>query len=723
MTKAVMKLIATVLVGLVALSAFAQDLAKPITYTTAAKPLRLVLEDLSKQAGVKIQTTEDMENEPLILRLQGVSLKDVMDKMADVFAADWVDHGTYRQLERSDVKTAAIRAALLQQRTAKIKEGIESLTKLEQDNPPMDQDQAEKLVKDMLNYAQITKNGRSADSNRLRFVLESRMPSMRFALKSLAKLDPAELATIADGGRIVYSTSPNSLQRPLAGVDEGALQELASGMKLMQSAVAKLKPEFKNGQDYGISSNSTIFTAKPAKFIAVADRTFGILQVNFTLSDEKGNPLIQDYESVGEKWDATFNAREKGLELDKKNATEGYELGAVAKELAARIGHSGAELRPLSAAARNTLLSPATIEPLSVATSDLLLKGAERAGINLIALAPDSVDAAAIVSARTGKTSLERFQQSLRGSGASLEIQDGWIVVKPDDPMAAAEGRVSRPLLEEFLKQVYADQFVSIDSAADLRVACPLGSGFDLAANEVGMLLDNNGTSSLYPQSANSLRFYGSLSAQQRDAARNGGLSLTFESLSTEQKQMISSVVYDGYTQLEFAGQPGPGDDYNQLYGQDKTDLLPDGIPMSTVITVADKEGDAGYTTVQTGSGPSYSYPQELEYMSYAIVQMQHPELMPDYGQHVVGFQLGRQRTVDIKIGLGKYAISDRIQEQRTPKGPPQSVDAFMASLSDEQRKKLQAQIDQYIQAMSRRTTDAKPAPTTTSGGAPPSAR
>src|SRR6476646_9151804 len=71
------------------------DTSKPITYTTAAVPLHRAFEDIGKSAGIKFEIDGSMGEEPVILRLQGVPVKDVMDRVAAMEGAEWklVDRG------------------------------------------------------------------------------------------------------------------------------------------------------------------------------------------------------------------------------------------------------------------------------------------------------------------------------------------------------------------------------------------------------------------------------------------------------------------------------------------------------------------------------------------------------------------------------------------------------------------------------------------------------
>src|SRR3569832_729547 len=96
---------AVVLLPILILSTLAecQDLSRHITYSARATALQTTLKQLSKQAGVELQCSQDLANEPIILRLNDVPTKEVMDKIAEVTAGEWIKLPKAIELRRSDL--------------------------------------------------------------------------------------------------------------------------------------------------------------------------------------------------------------------------------------------------------------------------------------------------------------------------------------------------------------------------------------------------------------------------------------------------------------------------------------------------------------------------------------------------------------------------------------------------------------------------------------------
>src|SRR3569832_435733 len=95
---------AVVLLPILILSTLAecQDLSRHITYSARATALQTTLKQLSKQAGVELQCSQDLANEPIILRLNDVPIQSVMDKIAEVTAGEWFKLPKAIELRSSD---------------------------------------------------------------------------------------------------------------------------------------------------------------------------------------------------------------------------------------------------------------------------------------------------------------------------------------------------------------------------------------------------------------------------------------------------------------------------------------------------------------------------------------------------------------------------------------------------------------------------------------------
>lgn len=71
------------------------DLLVPVSYETRGRDLRLVLADLSTQTRLKLDS-RGLENRPLIIRVQKMPLRNLLDAIAEVTDAKWsAENGRY----------------------------------------------------------------------------------------------------------------------------------------------------------------------------------------------------------------------------------------------------------------------------------------------------------------------------------------------------------------------------------------------------------------------------------------------------------------------------------------------------------------------------------------------------------------------------------------------------------------------------------------------------
>src|SRR4051812_44743010 len=101
---------------LVSAVAFGQDLSVHVTYKTVAAPARQAIADLAKISHQDLRIDNELGNQPLILRLNDVSLKDAMDRIGAVLHAGWFRDRTQFTLQRTDDMTAKLQQDEVQKR-------------------------------------------------------------------------------------------------------------------------------------------------------------------------------------------------------------------------------------------------------------------------------------------------------------------------------------------------------------------------------------------------------------------------------------------------------------------------------------------------------------------------------------------------------------------------------------------------------------------------------
>ena len=702
-------------------SSFGQELDIPVTYTTKAVPLHKILNDLSKTSGVKLTAAADLEDEPLILRIDKVPLQQAMDKMADVFAADWVNHQTYWRLERSDEKIAAVRKTINEKRLAAITKSIQNIVNEQDKIPLLNQQSAEALVQNLYTSAKKRAAGDPVDDNAINEFYRM-LPEVRLAVSILVNMDPQDLAALPLNRKTVFSSSPNTLQRPFPAISSDLFKQYDAQKSLIYAANEKIVPQDERGLEtwtWGPGRN------KLGRIVAktVPDIRQQSLYLEFTFFDVDGQMISQDQENLA---DVDWEADQKHYVDARQQAQKtGFALGPIAQDIAPRtIDRKSAELRPLSSPATDALLHPTTTDPLSMATSDTILGAAERDGVNAICLAPDNAEYWALNAGRLGKTSLETFQSvGTRECNLTFSEDNGWLVVKPIDPLTVAKVRMPRPALEKFIQDSSAQGFVSIDTAADLLGSVSIDADDTIAYNYVTYLLPNG---QLFAMGAvpDLLRFYGSLADSTKDAAAKGTLQLHVREFDDDQKELLRRFLFEGINNPEESDTAAT---ISNIHLLDPTDFIPTGVSDDAIVTLTDKRGAAYFAREEQFSGGAFELAIPNDALAYEIAQSQAPQYFPVLNPPKLrALTTGTHRVLTLKLMSGTKTMQDSAGEDHYASDKMMPVDQFIASLPSADREKLEAEIAQLIERAKKQMGNRpslSPAPTSDGGGKPPLAR
>lgn len=617
---------------------------KSIDLTARALPTRVVVEELAKQGGLKLKVEADMENEPLILRLNHVPLKEAMGKIAEVFAADWVDHGDYLRLERSADQIRQLREKSHALRIRQIKDSIQALMALDRENPALDAKGAEELVTGFARLAPRQGEQTKATS-RESISLNSRLPTRRLGLAVIASMDPAALASLGLGRRVTFSTSKGPLSRSLPELDPAAVDAFVSGRALLAKACQRLGTDFTKPGFYDLHRDAEPIERPPAKVTVLASAELNRRDVNLYIQffDADGGYITGDQETVGMDYNAVLASVDKLTELQQKATLAEIELDSVGKELAPHTGLSKrGEMRPLSKPAVDALLHPTERDPLGIASSQILLAAAVKEGVNTVCLAPDAVEFAALGSARAGKTSLEAFQALLYAVPLDFARRDGWLIVKPVDPLETAETRMPRELLQSFLQNVVREGRISLDALAALRASVPRECDVNWSIAAANWLLPDP---SIPGGQLDLMRLFGSLSDDQRERATKQGLTLHYHELSEQQQESVRDYMEDHQIAYAEAG--------------------------DTLIGVTDLSEPTVFGTYDLGQR-EFEQALPLDQIAMMLGQVEHPDL--DIGTkdlRIAGFRFGTLRTVTFSFpASSKGGATDTLQESRKPQGP-----------------------------------------------------
>jgi hypothetical protein len=578
-----------------------------LTYQTGAKRADLVVQEIAAQAGLTLNTTDDARKHYLVVSVTDVDVEQLLDRIAKATSSKWAEQNGSRALvpdeglrkAQQDEKTAK-RIAEFKEAQAKFKERLEQ-------KPMVDEETGET------------------------YTIEFESPGEK-ALMQLAQLiNPNEIARLGDDGRLVFSTNPNRMQRPMP--NRQALQIL-NGLVADHNkwAAEQIKMQEEQGQEmvgdadwaaymalFGGDDKPKMFEGAPAKALLVVEMegTFfgfpsGAPSVELKVYDQKGVAVIHSELQMGGGW----MEEAESVEYDENGEVMGDGKEVITEEQQQKIlpedrvivkfSEKSKQLMALESMDEASLEFPPGLltllrdpeanDPLGFHHTDTLLSIAEAKKLDVVAnLADTDMFESFSMGASESGMSVGQAYEALQADSV-VENKDGWLLVSPTDPIKARDLRQDRTALKRFVSSVEREGEASLDNVAEFALASPSPM--------------QNGTSMVYllafaPQTFQGifgetmdwpmLRFYGSLGAQHRTALRQGG-RVQFSSLTTQARTILTNMAFSSSAKIKSAAKMKeqsqlPG--FMQMFGgfmggmmggardytEEPTEVMPGGLP------------------------------------------------------------------------------------------------------------------------------------------------
>lgn len=649
-------------------SARSQDFAQTVNYTTRAKNLQSVLLELSGQTHVELQCSQDLAGEPIILRLKQVPLKEVMDKIAQVTCGEWVKRDKAIELRRSpEAEKRHLQA--IAQRVEQLKLSIAELRAASRADRPLTKDEAAQMAASM--SLAILKP--DADVN----LMPKDHPSQRFLTKALEHADLAQIAELSSG-QIAFASSPGILQTELPGMD-GLLEEFTISQNLLTSELYKIADTQEGEVRESIRSMLLPISSHPLQCIVkVQVRDAGKYSVDGRVYSERGM-WSGGYAIIG-GWKAKSDL--DGAEFVNRHVAAGLDISPKTRDLlefANRDSYlSKYDGKPFGTDIREEIMSPAKVDPLSFATTDLVLGISSMDDVNAVFLPTDHCE---VYRSKQGgfdtKGMLENWYADM-----SVQESGGWLVGMPLDPLEASKQRLPRAALDDYLKALSRRGFLALEDTAAFALALTPDNKPDLALRALqccgfsGRDLVVGGGESL----AGSYSLLGMLTPGQWETASKGTLNVEFGALDPEQSTrliafwsrsgfMFAPIKHQqgtDYALIDIEGShvEGPGLGSGRLVVADR--VLP-----AYVIDVKTKRPATNYMTA-TDLGREAASPRGRYY---------------DF-EHI---QVSEQRTIILRIvkrGRDEDFVREiTFKEKRPGTGPQLSLNDVLKSMTPDLRK------------------------------------
>ena len=712
-------------------AACAQDLAQKVTYTTVAVPIDRALHEIAAIANVKLEAATDVQGEVVIVSVHDAVLNDLMQRIAAATSCRWKknEDGSYRLFRPSEIATAEEMQEAAA-RLAAVRKAVDKLNEPLRKNPVLDAKAADDILKNQTDPglgALAGAGGNIAGAVKRRKSLltgGADQPTGRAAARLLAQLDLTTISNMEEGERIVFSTRPNAMQLPL-GPDAGDVLNTLVAEQGVWAEAYQRKTEGETKTDVEKATRAAMHNVmgvfngpiegKPVKALLCVQlqSLLGAYQLRLKLYDAQGKEVFQGGQTMAvassplNRIDDLLKAQPPSDDPEIEFSDDSKALLVFFRGMLQSVMGGGSAAKDLTPEVLAKLRNPDKYDPLGFIQSEALIAVAGASKANLVADVPDSLMGMAAGMMPGQKLTVDRFLKALgAGDSVALETKDGWMVLKPTRPVLERMKHVDRAALTRLIAVAQAKRMVPLDDLAAYAVANGPLMGNDVSRLYSllfvpGAALGMTGMGGM--SNWDMLRFYGSLTADQRQAL-GGGNQIAMRTLLPGQVDLVKRMTYypsglmgstlkvqqPGSQPATPALPPGFG-------GADiePTEVLPNGLPPNGFVEVKVKTDsvvqDAGATQPRIQLIGTYG-PQELGVFRVMKNDPTMGAMLSSFLPQLQSFRLGNRTTYDFNFQYTpEVSMGQQLQDsQIDPDGPILSF----ADLPEDFQKQAQAMED-----------------------------
>lgn len=548
---------------------WAQAGETPVSMTLRGARLEQLIPAMGRQMNRDLRVQDTLRDRVGLIRVTNLPAAELMKAVEAAFDANWVDMGGYTILTRDGAKEEALRRADLATETENIRKQLEkALAK------PFNPQTMTDAVKAAIKLEQEDEEDESYWQRQQQ--LSGSSPAFRAAREFMQLIGPATLAALPDEARVVYASRPTAWQRPLPAWGAAWIARLNERTAMWRDAVNAV-----NAEQNAENPWQSVLLRPPmpnrmatADVIVVVQRSIGAVNIFVNGYTDKGERTVTGYTFLQTGTDTDF----ADMDFSEFQRVISEDLGTLTLSAQDRT-----DLRLLQSVIGSDQGSPVPREerlagirtwldrdPAAGALTDLILAHAQAKNRpQIVAAIPDAalfLIRADMTSPMTRGTLAE--DQKVPVSNLNMAFHPVWGVWKVEATGTAHVYRMGRLAAENFR----VDRRKAVQIADRLRQKSILG--FEDLAEFVADAPSNQQANSiiglamgLSGQSAESqyyggdrtslLRLYGRMNANERRAARNGGLEVALNGLRAPLRAVVEEMLFKGNTWIEATVGPG----------------------------------------------------------------------------------------------------------------------------------------------------------------------
>lgn len=689
--------------------AHGMDLSKKVTVKMAPTSLSRAMEELSQITGLDLKCGTPIRDEMLTLYVRDWSTSEILKKIAETLNAEWAKEGenTLRLVREPSKARDELRASEAQR--AELLRGVIAAATKDISREPLTQEQIQNASSELgrnIEQAQRGNGGGMREMGRRFAQTASNLPGTRTTMLATGEIDPALLASIRPNGRLVFSSAPTSMQRRLGPNGLRYAQQMVADQRLMSDMAAGGQLQGPMGRMGGMGGGMMMggergeAASGPTTYAMLVVRRNGdsdTFTLQFIAANAGGVNQASGFGFIGNVIDPPAPKfvlpDEQPIELRPESAAfaklvaganpAGPVQRLIQADGAGRVEFtSETESKNVAPAdLRKYLAEPHLNEPLALFLGDSFKAVSKDGERPVIAAVPDQL--MGLANQFTEGLTTKAFVQALQQQGAmNVLFQDGWIVMRPQDPAAARANHTDRQALAQVIKSFESKGYLSLDERASFALNAPLYPGrTDLDTLAFGALFpefSRRDRESILGENREWLRLYGTLTSSQKQALQSeGGLPLNM--LGEAQRNELNRIVFDDFagprrtsnqrgggtevqTTVVVAGGPpggrgrGPGGfggfNPNMSVGDERTVVLSSGIP-STARLRAQVEVQEALMGITAEGEKSFLNASELARNTvFSTNQDAAPEWARNTSRKFEKFRMARETEIELQLLL-----------------------------------------------------------------------
>ncbi len=694
----------------------AQDLDRRVSAEVRAASAPVAIAELSKQVGYPLEAMVSTKEDILIIKVTDVPLRVLLQKISSATGAEWEQTANGQRLIRNDSIRRREAVAEQERLAVQIQEGLDRYKKVISEEQPISDRSASLNAERLDSFQERQNSGQQVDWREMQR-LQSEGPAYRLLRKITSSLDAKLLASIPDGRRVVMSNMPNRAQTQLPGNIQPLIQQFVKDQTMWAKAIKLVRDRKPNQSHYYYDNMIDPSQRKMGKLILSLSRSAESrgIQVRIVLSDDRGRLVGQAQDNIGWDWEAQnrriteaqATPNEPEIEITGVSQQITDAMREASKNPQANRGTFAIKLPP---EAQQILLNPDKVEPLSLIPTECVISTAKIRDVDIVCVPTEMM----IYSAMTGATSIKpaTFLTIARGYGMETVWDGSWLEMRPIVGSETRKNRLDRVTLGQYIRQVAKDGRQTLEN----RSAFAYRSGMERESLLPTFLLSMSGIlrdGVTYDGEWDTLRLYGSLTPQQRQAAKTG-VPIPFQSLQRAQIDIFRSMVFDSpwsrlqvnYQQEDFA--LAQAED-NVIYGggldSEPTEILPNGFTGSEKLIIQDRTNSMFFSTPEREGNDQIMYgesAQDLNSLAQTLFQYERPEFFPWMSEpgyargKITKVRTGIQRmlTFDVEF-TRKVSLSLQLTD-KTYSGESVTLDKLPADIKKQLEDALSRLREQY---------------------------